>query len=330
MPTVIHPTFAPVIGQNLAKERLSAGINSVTQGRAATQPLITAPFGCGKTEVAKRYLEALEAQGFRSMSLNSPKEMRLAGPKWDEFVQMVMDYTTPYVIHIDEAHDMVLDSVKNMVTLKAFLLKAMDKQNTGRDIPISDDLVTRFERNRNVFILTTNFPHLLDKSGALQSRFDHIQLDTYDEEELKGILVRMMMSNEMQWDSEEVLNIIARCGRGSARPIKNVIDEALIIHGNENPLTKAQALRTIRLLRMFPKGLTHDEVKLLQICQNKELKDSQANAMIPSMSPADLRNAKGYLTSPQVGFMTITSRGMETTRIGSAYLNMLFTQGFLE
>ena len=328
--TIIHPNFAPIVGQTRAKERLSAGINAIQNGRAAIQPLLTAPAGCGKTEIAHRYLDALASQGFKTMRLASPKEMRLAGPLWDQFISTVMDYTTPYAIFIDEAHHMAQDTVKNMTTLHSFLLKALDRTNTGRDVTISDELVTRFERNRNVFILGTNYMNILDKSGALQSRFDHVQLDMYDEDELKQILTRMMTENGMTWESEDVLSIIARCGRGTARPIKNIIEQTLTIIGNDHDLTKQEALHVLKLCRMFPKGLTHDEVKLLQVCQNKELRDSQAMAMIPSFSPTDLRNSKGYLTSPQVGFLNITSRGMETTRIGAAYLNFLFQQGFLD
>ena len=328
--TIIHPKFATLVGQSRAKELLSAGINAVEEGREAIQPLLTAPAGCGKTEIAHRYLDALAAQGFRTIRFASPKEMRQQGAKWDEFIEMVMDYTTPYAIFIDEAHQAVLDNVKNMNTLRAFLLNALDRMNTDRDITISDELVTRFDRNKNVFILGTNYPHILDKSGALQSRFDCMQLDLYNEDELKQILTRMMTSNGMSWDSEEVLTIIARCGRGTARPIKNIVQQALTVIGKEHPLTKDEALRVLRLSRMFPKGLTNDEVKLLQVCQDKELRDSQASAMIPSLAPADLRNAKGYLTSPQVGFLNITSRGMETSRIGAAYLNYLFIQGFID
>ena len=328
--TTIHPNFSGIVGQNRAKELLSAGIEAAGAGRAAIQPLIDAPPGCGKTEIAHRYLDALECQGFRTMRLASPREIRLAGGAWDDFVSMVMDSTTPYAVYFDEAHEMVEDNVKNMNTLFTFIRKAMDRTNDGRDIVLSEEFSTRFDRSKNVIMLSTNFVHKLDKSGALQSRFDHLKLDLYREDELKQILTRMMTKNEMRWENEDVLTVISRCGRGTARPIKNIVEQTLTVVGNDRPLTMDDTMRVLRLMKLFPKGLCMEEVQLLQMAVNREIKDNQFLATVPSVEPAQLRMFKGYLTSPEVNFLGITPRGMETTKRGKQYLSLITSKGFLD
>lgn len=327
---MIHPNFAPIIGQSRAKTLLSAGIEAARNGRAAIQPLITAPAGCGKTEIAHRYLDALESQGFRTMRLASPREMRLAGGTWDDFISMVMNPSAPYALYLDECHEMVTDSVKNMSTLFTFVRKAMDRTNENRDIVISEDFSTRFDRSKNVLVLSTNFLHLLDKSGALQSRFDHLSLDLYKENELKQILVKMMTQKQMSAAEESVLTLISRCGRGTARPIKNIVEQTLTVVGNTHPLTMEETMHVLKLMNLFPKGLSVEEVKLLQMCLHHEIKDNQFLATVPSVDPSQLRLFKGYLTSPEVGLLGITPRGMETTNKGRAYLSYLANKGFIE
>lgn len=329
-PTEIHSNFAGIVGQKRAKELLSAGIVAAGAGRAAIQPLIDAPAGCGKTEVAHRYLDALESQGFRTMRFASPREIRLAGGGWDDFVSMVTDYETPYAVYFDEAHEMVSDNVKNMSTLFTFIRKAMDRTNENRDIVLSEGFSTRFNRAKNVIMLSTNFVHQLDKSGALQSRFDHLKLDLYREDELKQILTRMMTINNMTWANEDVLTTIARCGRGTARPIKNIVEQTLTVVGNDRPLTMDDTMRVLRLMKLFPKGLSTEEIQLLQMATNREIKDNQFLASVPSMEPAQLRMSKCYLTSPDVNFLCITPRGMETTKRGKQYLALIASKGFLD
>lgn len=328
--STIHPNFAGIVGQNRAKELLSAGIHAASAGRGAIQPLIDAPPGCGKTEIAHRYLDALEAQGFRTMRLASPREIRLAGGGWDDFMSMVMDHNTPYALYMDEAHEMVQDNVKNMSTLFTFIRKAMDRTNENRDIIISEEFQTRFDRSKNVIVLSTNFVHQLDKSGALQSRFDHLKLDLYKEDELKMILTRMMTMKDLRWANEDVLTTIARCGRGTARPIKNIVEQTLTVIGNDHPLTMDETMRVLRLMKLFPKGLCIEEIQLLQMAVNREIKDNQFLATVPSVEPAQLKMFKGYLTSPEVNFLAITPRGMETTKRGKMYLELIATKGFLD
>jgi len=334
MPTTtapIHSNFAPIVGQTRAKRLLSAGIAAASAGRSAIQPYLTAPKGCGKSEIAHRYLDALECQGFRVQRYASPTELRLAGGAWDDFLSMVQDHTRPYAVFFDECHEMVADNVKNMRILYAFIRKALDRTNTNRDIVITEEFSTRFNRDKNIIVCATNFSDKFDSTGTLQSRFDNISLDLYKEDELKQILVRMMTENNMTWANEEVLTIISRCGRGTARPVKNIVEQTLTIIGNEHPLTMSECMTVLKLMKLFPKGLSMDEVKLLQMCAESELKDNQFLATVPSVSANELRHTKGYLTSPEVRFLVQTPRGsMETTRLGKAYLQYIEEKGFLE
>lgn len=140
----------------------------------------------------------------------------------------------------------------------------------------------------------------------------------------------MMTKNEMRWENEDVLTVISRCGRGTARPIKNIVEQTLTVIGNDRPLTMDDTMRVLRLMKLFPKGLCTEEVQLLQMAVNREIKDNQFLATVPSVEPAQLRMFKGYLTSPEVNFLGITPRGMETTKRGKQYLSLITSKGFLD
>lgn len=326
----IHSNFDSIIGQTRAKTLLSAGIDAAKAGRPITSPLIQGAPGLGKTEIMHRYLDGLEANGFRVLRFSSPRDIRLPGSGWEYFMETVMDYTTPYAIGFDECHEMAIDKVKNMRSLFTFIRKAMDRTNHNRDIVVSEEFSTRFDRTKNVICMATNYVNTLDPSKALISRFDNIELDLYNYAELRRILAVMMADLQMEVDHEDVLQIIANCGRGTARPMRNIVEQINTVFGTGSPITMEQTFEILRLTKMFPKGLAEYEVELLLNARTRCLKDSQFLAITPSVEPSQLRASKGYLTSHQIGFLTQTPSGMETTTKGKRYLQRIAELGFID
>ncbi len=326
MPIHIHPNFSKLIGQHRAKTLLSAGIASFDRGCELIQPLTLAPKGTGKTELSNGYIDALESKGFNVLRYSSPTELRLPGDVWDEFISVISG-DTPYAIYFDEIHEMWEDNVKNMRILCAFLRKALDRTNDNRTIRLSETLEVQFDRTRNVIAGSTNELHVMDE--AVVDRFDKIELDLYSEDELKLILEKMVEAQGMEFADDNVYRLIANCGRGTARPLRNIIGEIERLYGLSDPITYDQALTALQLTNLYPKGLTKAEVCLLKMACNELLTNAQFLGTYIGVTPTELRLSKGYLSSPNIGFLSQSSKGMMTTKRGKGYLNLLEQKGFI-
>ena len=323
---MIHKNFKNIVGQNRAKTLLSSGIAAADRGCDLIQSLILAPKGTGKTELSNGYMDALEEEGFRVLRYSSPVELRLPGDMFDEFSEVISS-DDPYAIYFDEIHEMWEDQVKNMRIINAFLRKALDRTNDGRDLVLSDKLTVRFDRKKNVIAGSTNEVHVMDE--AVVDRFDVLELDLYSEDELKSILELMIDKQGMSLESDDVARLIANCGRGTARPLRNIIGAIERQFGKDDPITYENALEALQLSSLFPKGLTRSEVELLQMAATTELSNAQFLGSNPKLTVNELRLSKGYLSAPNVGFLTNTTRGMVTTKRGKGYLNLIRQKGFI-
>lgn len=324
---MIHKNFSKLIGQTRAKTLLSSGIAASTRGCDLIQSLILAPKGTGKTELSNGYMDALEEQGFKVLRYGSPVELRLPGDLFDEFAAVISS-DDPYAIYFDEIHEMWEDQVKNMRIINAFLRKALDRTNEGRNIVLSESLTVRFDRSKNVIAGSTNEVHVMDE--AVVDRFDTIELDLYTEDELKEILELMIDAQGMSFESDDVSRLIANCGRGTARPLRNIISAIERQFGKDNPITYENALEALQLSSLFPKGLTRSEVELLQMAAgNDVISNAQFLGSNPKMTSNELRLSKGYLSAPNVAFLTNTPKGMITTKRGKGYLNLIRQKGFI-
>lgn len=327
--SLIHQKFNNLVGQERAKTLLSASVESAKRGGMTASPLITAPAGVGKSVMVRAYISALsEETGRKSLLLNSPEELRAAGGQWDEFQTMVTG-GEPYVLGIDEIHLVDQTPTRQLRILKSYLLKALDKNNDGKSINLTNEFFTTFDRTQHTIVIATNFPEKLDSSGALQSRCDLINLDLYNEEELIEIEKRLLFEIDLDVD-DDAIAIIARCGRGTVRPIRNILDQIKIVF-DEKTVTKDMVKEVLKMLKIYPRGLNEYEINLLMVASQSAIKDSQFLAMNPGCSVSALRYAKGYLTNPQNGLLVqMANNSMETTRKGKTFLKALMNDGFID
>lgn len=319
----IHPTFNGIIGQAEAKELLTYSIKAGLNGGSMLSPLIKAPAGVGKTKISTAYVNALEEAGFNVLRYSSPEEFRVEGEAYDQLVWTICN-AEKYALFIDEVH--LIDNRKTvrLERIKAFLMKALDKENTDKPIRFDDDTIVHFNRRRGSIVLATNFPDKLDSSGAFQSRCDNIELKTYSEDELIGILQVMLKDAGMQHANPETLRAIAQTGRGTARPMQKIVDKIIMQNeangSDRRTINKQDVFKALKMCRIYPRGITPPEVLIMQFC-NQPYKDNVVIARYPNFDGKSFRNSKSYLLS--LGFIDQTKDGVVTTVRGNEYIAAL-------
>ena len=331
----INPVFNHVVGQETAKVRLSQSIASAVNGGEMNSPLLTAEAGVGKSHLARAAIQGYKDAGFDTLTFNSPAEFREKGEAFSSFISLLMD-SPKYAIFIDEAHEINGSqgqaATVQLAKVRSFLMKALDKGNEGREIRLDSELVVNFSRKKGSIILATNFPHMLDKSGAFQSRCDHIPLDLYNENELIQILQGMLVKEGFQTANENTLAMIARCGRGTARPLEKIVGQLKIQLSAEgkkkHTINREDVISALKLSKMFPRGIKGWEIDVIKLCHGRALRDGHITSLLPHVEPEALRKSKGYLIEG-CKLMQATTHGIMTTTLGSRYVDTLKNEGFL-
>ena len=321
--------FDSVIGQTHAKQRLIRSVESAVNGGPMLQPLLIGEAGNGKTHLANAYCAALEAAGIQGLSVQ-PDQFR--GTDEDEKIMSLLEGKDRFFIYVDEAHLMKENNatVAQQRVVNAFM-KVLDKNNHGKITQIHPDKTAGFTPEKGSIIMSTNFPWRLDKSGAFQSRTHKFELDLYNEDELIAILTLMLESQGFKQLKPETLRMIARCGRGTARPMEKIVEEIGLIHSGSGKrqmrINREDVLMALIQTRMFPLGLVNHEVELM-IAGNEgdKLRDTMIFSRFPKLEKDTLRKSKGYLMALQL--MHDTGRGIITTDKGSRYLDNIQGDGF--
>lgn len=315
-----HPAFSHVVGQKNAKSLLSLSINSATQDGELIQPLFLGEAGLGKTELARTYGNTIAKElGVKMIEYATPKDFRLI-TDFDPFLDKLISDES-YVVYIDECHEVDPKMVSHAKFL-ALLRKALDRQNDGKVIQIADRQTT-FDRTKKVFILATNHPDKVD--NAIKSRMDVINLTLYNMDEMKEITKRILEKHEMECDCEQTLTRISTCGRGTARPIVNLVQNVFKIMG-VSVIDNDIAMNALRMKEMYPAGLKGDEVRILEICKTKQFNRMQICSTLTGLIGVFSESA-AYLI--QKGLLEAVKGGYKTTPKGQKYLRFAEREGFV-
>lgn len=317
---MIHPAFEHIVGQNNAKQLLSLSVNSFGNEKELIQPLILGEAGLGKTEIARSYAKALaQEMQVDYIEYATPKDFRLI-TDFDPFLDRLIN-DEKFIIYIDECHEIDVKMPSHAKFL-AYLRKALDRQNDGKTFQVADR-VTSYDRKNKVFILSTNHPNKVD--DALKSRMNVLSLPLYNMKELKQITQLILEKNNLECDCEQTLNRISSCGRGTARPIVNLVRDVFNLM-NISVIHNEIAMQGLRLLDMYPAGLNANEVRVLDLCKDKSLSKMQVSSAISGLTGVFSKSV-AYLI--QRGLMEAGSGVYTTTEKGKKYLEYLKKENFI-
>lgn len=316
---MIHSSLQHIVGQENAKNLLSLSISSVGHNGDLIQPLLFGEAGLGKTEIARAYGNAIaEELGVSMQEFASPNDFRLI-KDFDPILD-ILSNEKKYVLYIDECHELDLKMVSHAKFL-VFLRKALDRQNDGKLLQVGDTVLT-FNRKNQVIILSTNHPNKVD--AALQSRMNIINLVNYNMKEMKEITRYILSKNNLECDCEQTLDRIAACGRGTARPITNLVQDVFNLM-NITTVTNEFAMKALQMKEMYPAGLKIAEIKVLELCSNKQYNRMQIISAISNLQGC-FGESIAYLI--QRGLLTAESNGYKTTEKGNKYITYITREGF--
>ncbi len=314
-----------IIGQAIGVERLKSAVLAAIEGREVSNYLIKGEAGLGKTALANALLADIgNFSPWETIRISDPDEVRIKNDNWSALLDAITDTSRRVLVYIDECHKLNTGGTVQIRKLRSLIMKFADGNNTGSYIQIDDDTALHVDRSRLAFVLSTNFPDKLDTSGAFQSRFSHIELDHYNISELVSILQVMLKKAGFRAADETTLSLVAKCGRGTARPMEKLVEE-LRSFVTKDTINKDDVKSALRRCKLYPDGFNQPEIELLTRI-SQPMKDNVLLSAFPNMETTTLRRAKGHMMA--LGYANQITGGFHRTDKGSAYLKACAAQGF--
>lgn len=312
--------FSNIIGQTSIVSRLMNSVNAQT-GVKLAQPIMLGQAGLGKTATAFPYANAIAKKLECEVLVVTPEMMRLDdSPEYQAFINWI--HAPTGVLIIDEAHEMSIINTVQMGKILSFLLKALDAQNEGKLLKFDDDNYVKYDKSKKVVVMMTNYTNKMNP--ALISRMDKCELQEYSHPELEKICIQMLEKNGMVAECEKTIALLAKASRGTARPLYNMIQEFARI--GQKTISRELAIKTMRDLDMFPRGLNHHEVHLLEIAK-KATTTSIAKMIVQGLA-TNMSKSVAYLMAH--GLMDAKGSGqIQTSKKGVSFLSSLKSLGFI-
>lgn len=327
---ILDDSFSGIVGQELAVQKIKLAIESASLGDDLTNFLKTAPAGNGKTALARAMQKAYSAMGYETLWFDSAEDFRVKGEQYDSLIQAIMEPDLigekGVVVFIDEAHKFRHKATVQLDKVYRFIMAFADGNNKGKTVRLGDDMTAVVNRKKLAFVLMTNFPSVLDKSGAFQSRFEQIKLDLYSKDELVQILQIQLEKNKLKPANEKTLSLIANTGRGTARPMEKIVEQLrnLATVQGKNTINRDDALQAMRLARVYPNGASVEEIRLLGLA--KQPMADKTLLSILNMESQTFNASKAFLLG--IGYACHARGGIVVTDKGSRYLSDITKDGF--
>ncbi len=322
--------FASIIGQSPIVHALKESIAAHLNGGELVSPLLIAPAGTGKTAILSAYGHALKDTGKKVIICTATEFRKSTDALWSDICGMIDDAERGWALLIDEGQELFDAKVntQQVSKIRALCMKALDGNFRGGDIPLSDELIARFNRKNCVIGLATNYPGKLPE--ALRTRAELMNLSLYNEAELIQILVQMLSKRELR-GNEESLGIIARCGRGTARPMEQIARQLQRQNDasgeGKSTVNKADIMNALRSLQMFPQGMSPTEMRIMSRMIENPTSDASVLAGFPNLDVTTWRLSRAHMLSR--GFLEeAKGRKYKTSAKGARFLETCKAEKF--
>lgn len=329
----IADAYKNIIGQSaIVQKRILSHSAFVNGCDASVSVLFTGEAGLGKSRLLEAEKQA-RATAVRLRyerepwvyAIRSPQEVRLAGPSFAEFIQACNDGDG---VIMDELHEVDLTSTVQLKKVKKILKDLMDgNQGDTRRCVIDDNCRITRDSADIFFAAGTNYPQQIKDGSAIISRFGgETPLELYKEDELTQILLLMAEGKGLRIH-EDTIALIARCGRGTARPMEHIVkhlDQVAAVSGKRT-INRAETLEAMKLLGLFPFGLTKREVSIMIRSGGAgvRLRDLPTHYAVEQKA---VQQSLSFLCAH--GFISLRNGLCEVSPRGTAYLGQLSKEKF--
>lgn len=329
----IAQCYANVIGQRrVVDNRILAHSAYAMGSNEPCSVLFTGEAGLGKSHLLRAEMEArTKAAAIRFKRdgnvgfFKSPQEFRLLGGTFFDLVS-ILQFGDGLVV--DELHEVQLRPTVQIDKFLRALKQLMDNgQGEVKTARIDDETIISRAKQDVFYACGTNYPQKIKDGPAIISRFGgETQLSPYTEEELSAILLYMTKEKGLRVH-ENTVGLLARCGRGTARPLESIVahlHKLAKVEGKDT-VNRGEVIQSLRDLHLYPNGVSRREIGILVSCMNNGLEIS----FIPIRFQCETKASQASISFLwERGFISVRQRRCFLTPRGAAYLDNLKADKF--
>lgn len=329
----ISSAFAGIVGQSrIVANRVLVHSAFAMGDNSPGSWFVTGAAGLGKTAILKADLQARQiavahrmGRDAETVFLRSPQDIRLAGNPYFAFIGHVQDGDGQC---IDELHEIDMSPTVQTRKIKALLKGLLDNGGGAtRRVQLDDETTIARHVSEIYFSAGSNFPEKIKDGSAIISRFGgETPLALYSADELTQILLIMAKAAGLRI-AENTISLIAKCGRGTARPLESIISHLsrLAIMAGKDTINRVEALDAMRALELFPLGVSAREVAMLLKSKGAGV-PARMLSIIFAIEPKASNLSVSFLA--QLGFVTVRAGVVTLSPRGDAYLAQLKAEKF--
>lgn len=335
----IDNCFEPIIGHANAVYQMKQSAYAYANGGEPVNFLLLAEAGQGKTRLGKAYFGALrEAAQYRKRHLNSrwyssPEKFRLEGEEFDALKE-AFRLSRDIAVAFDEISDFGKKPTRQLDKVYSLIKELLDGNgwsNGEKVIKFDNDPENEFTFKKGEFCIlgATNHPEKMPDKDAIRSRFQSLTLGLFNLEETTKILMGMLEENGIH-ANENTIGLISRCSRGGGRILERMTDHFKTMLASVNKKTRTinrdEVLAAMKVLELYPQGLTKNEVFLLEKCAQRTY-TSASLSMATALERGAIRTSLAFLESKR--FINLKGTQVTTSKEGKFFLDELRKEKFV-
>lgn len=241
--------FPEIIGQTSAKKKLSFLLDNYDRSNHVPNILFSAPKGCGKTLLAHKMGKNLKKE-FVEINCASVKNLK----QFCETFLLPSVVDKDVTIHMDEASELPKD-------VEMALLTILSPNQTHKTSFNYEEFQFDFDFRRQSWIFSTTEAHQM--FDALKDRLKRIDLQSYSQQDLQGILDLNFKKAKIKFDNK-VLPEVALVLRGNARQAVSMSNDIIdFMSGRDEKFTLDHWNSMRNALDILPMGISPSELNLL-------------------------------------------------------------------